>query len=164
MSQTTKLQQYKYSLRSMTIAPTAFPNGYFCGQKFFMFPVPPEDAITIENLYLHLIMIFKVGVAAGDRKITKIGIASDRPFFGGTPVRLLTYDVNISADANRKIDTRIDLSALLKNDNVRWRDFFSDPVSTDATYVYIELATDNSSNGDLLLCKTDALYTTTGIR
>lgn len=164
MSETTKFQPYKYSLRSTVIAPTTFPNGYFCSQKFFVYPVPPEDAISIENLYLHLIMQFKSGVAAGDRKITKIGIASDRPPYGFEPQRLKTYAVNLSADVNRKIDTRIDLSALLKNDFVRWRDYFNDPATDDATYVYIELATDNAANGDLILCKMDALYTTTGIR
>ena len=165
MSETTKLQQYKYSLRTIAIAPKTMPNGYFCGQKFYAFPVPPDNAISIENLYLHLIMQFKVGVASGDRRITKIGIASDRPSYGFIPSRLRTYDVNLSADpTTRIIDTRIDLSALLKKDNVRWRDFYTTPATTDQTYVYIELATENSSNGDLILCKMDCLYTTTGIR
>jgi len=164
MSETTKLQQYKYSLRTMAIAPKNMPNGYMCNDVFYVYPVPPDNAITIENLYLHLIVKFNVSVASGDRIIRKIGIANERPTFTSrfSPNRLRTYDVNLSADpTTRIIDTRIDLSALLKKDNVRWRDFYTDPATTDQTYVYIETP---AGGGDLILCKMDCLYTTTGIR
>lgn len=161
MSQKTKLQQYKYSLRTVAIATASL-----CGQKFFAYPVPPDNAISIENLYLHLKLQFDASVTTGDRMITKIGIADSRPAFNGKPNRLLTYDVNIAANASRIVDTTIDLSALLEKSNVKYRDYYDiqDPADTGYTYVYIELAADNTNNGNLLLCKMDCLYTTTGIR
>lgn len=166
MSETTKFQQYKYSLRSTTIAPKNFPNSYLCNYLMYIMPVPPDDAISIENLYLHLKIRFNSGIAAGSRKITKIGIASNRPLFGGTPDRLKTYEVNLSADADRYIDTRIDLSALLDKDAVGYKDYFdSDEVGVKYTYVYVELPSElTGTNGDLYLCRMDALYTTTGIQ
>lgn len=168
MSESTKKQQYKYSLRTTAIVPP-IPNGYFCNRKMMMYPVPPEDAITIENLYVHLKMRFNSGISSGDRRITKIGIANDRPnFVTGEAPRLRTYDVNWSADASRYIDKTIDLSALLKKDDVNWRSYFEEPAGTDnMTYIYIELPEilENVSGiGDLVICKATALYTTLGIR
>lgn len=168
MSDSTKLQVYKYSLRSTAIAPRNFPNSYMCNNRFIAYPVPPDDALTIENLYLHLIVKFNVGIASGSRKITRIGIGDSYPLYGNNPSRWRYYDVNLSADpTTRIIDTRIDLSALLKKDNVRWADYFDhgDPSKTGFTYVIIDLPSDlTSTNGDLILCKMDALYTTKGIR
>ena len=168
MSETTKLQQYKYSLRTTSIQPKTFPNGYLCGNKFYVFPVPPEDALTIENLYLHLKIRFGAGVASGSRMITKIGIANNRPLYGLTPSRLRTYDVNWVADADRYIDKKIDLSALLDKEAVAYKDYFdTDDGVTPYTYVYIELPAELDgfgSNGDLWQCRMDALYTTLGIQ
>lgn len=168
MSESTKLQVYKYSLRTTTIAPKNIPNSYMCANRFIVYPVPPDDAISIENLYLHLIVRFNVGIAAGSRKITRIGIGNNYPLFGNNPVRWKYYDVNLSADpTTRIIDTKIDLSALLKKDDVRWADYFDhgDPAALGFTYVIIDVPPElTSTNGDLLLCKMDALYTTKGIR
>jgi hypothetical protein len=168
MSTSTKLQQYKYSLRSTCIAPRQLPNGYLCNYRLMVYPVPPDNAISIENLYLHLIIQFGAGIASGSRKINRIGIGNSRPLFGSDPPRFRYYDVNLSADpTTRQIDTRIDLSALLKKDDVRWADYFDhgDPSKIGFTYIIIDLPNDlTGSNGDLLLCKMDALYTTTGIR
>lgn len=169
MSESTKLQVYKYSLRSTVIAPRTIPNGYMCGGRFLVYPVPPDNAITIENLYLHLVVKFGAGIASGSRKITRIGIGNNYPLYGQDPPRFRYYNVNLSADpTTRIIDTRIDLSALLKNDDVRYADFFDshDPAVTGYTYIVIDLPPELTigSNGDLLLCKMDALYTTTGIR
>lgn len=168
MSTTTKLQQYRYSLRSTCISPRQIPNSYLCNYRLFAYPVPPDNAITIENLYLHLIIKFNVGIASGSRKIVRIGVGNSRPIYGSDPPRFRYYDVNLSADpTTRIIDTKIDLSALLKKDDVRYADYFDhgDPSDLGFTYVIIDLPTDlTSTNGDLLLCKMDALYTTTGIQ
>lgn len=168
MSETTKLQQYTYTLRSTCIAPRNIPNSYLCNYRMMAYPIPPDNAISIENLYLHLIIRFNVDIPSGSRKITRIGVANNRPLFGNEPARFRYYDVNLTADpTTRIIDTRIDLSALLKNDDVRWADYFDhgDPSALGFTYVVFDLPTDlTSTNGDLLLCKMDALYTTTGIR
>ncbi len=169
MSESTKHQVYKYSLRTTSVVPRNVPNNYMCGSRFLVFPAPPDNAITIENLYLHLIVKFAVGVAVGDRKIARIGIGNNYPLYGNNPPRWRYYDVNIAADpTTRIVDTRIDLSALLKNDDVRYADYFDahDPAQLGYTYIVIDLpdGIPTISNGDLLLCKMDALYTTTGIR
>lgn len=168
MSETTKLQTYKYSLRSTAIAPRTTSNGYLCNNKFYVMPVPPEDAITIENLYLHLKIRFGSGIASGSRKILKIGVANERPvFIDDVPSRLRTYEVNLTADVNRYIDAKIDLSALLDKQAVGYKSYFDfeDPTK-QYTYVYFELPPElvNNSNGDLVICRMDALYTTLGIR
>lgn len=169
MSETTKLQPYKYSLRTTAIAPRTVSNGYICNSKFYVMPVPPEDAISIENLYLHLKIRFSASVAAGSRKILKIGVANERPAFAeDIPSRLRTYDVNLSADADRYIDTTIDLSALLDHDAVGYKGYFDfeDPAK-QYTYIYFELPSElinTGGLGDLVICRMDALYTTLGIR
>jgi hypothetical protein len=170
MSTSTKLQQYKYSLRSTAIAPRVFPNGYMCNYRFIVYPVPPDNAITIENLYLHLKVLFSVSVASGSRKIARIGIGNNYPLYGNNPTRWKYYDVNIAADPTTRIaEAKIDLSALLKKDDVRWADYFNhgDPSKTGFTYIIIDLPSElvgSGTNGDLILCKMDALYTTTGIQ
>lgn len=169
MSESTKLQPYKYSLRSTAIAPKNIPNSYICNTKLYVMPVPPEDALTIENLYLHLKIRFNSGIAAGNRKIMKIGVANERPsFVEQAPSRLRTYDVNLSADGNRYIDTTIDLSALLDREAVGYKGYFDfeDPAK-QYTYIYIELPEalmNTGTIGDLIICRMDALYTTLGIR
>ena len=169
MSTTTKLQAYTYSLRSTAIAPTNMPNSYMCNNRFLVYPVPPDNAITIENLYLHLIVKFASTVPSGSRKIWRIGIGNNYPLFGNDPNRFKFYELNAAADPTTRIaDVRIDLSALLKKDDVRWRDYFdlNDPSVVGYTYIVIDLLGElmGGSNGDLILCKMDALYTTKGIR
>jgi len=169
MSESTKLQPYKYSLRSTAIAPDFTPNGYLCNYKYYVMPVPPQDALTIENLYLHLKVRFNVGIASASRKILKIGVANERPTFVDDPApsRLRTYDVNLTADANRYIETHLDLSALLDKDAVGYKGYFDfeDPTK-QYTYIYFELPPEliNTSVGDLIICRMDTLYTTLGIR
>lgn len=158
MSETTKYQQYKYSMRTASIV-----NAPICRDKIFVYPVPPDDALTIENLYLHLVIQFTPALSASIKKISKIGIANAL----SNPTRLRTYEINKSADANSIVDLRIDLSALLKNDDVAWRDFSTDPATNNMTYVYIELPSDFATisvGGSAKICKTDCLYTTVGIR
>lgn len=169
MSESTKLQPYKYSLRSMSIAPDFTPNGYLCNYKYYVMPVPPQDALTIENLYLHLKVRFNTGIASGSRMITKIGVANERPsFIDNVPSRLRTYDVNLTADANRYIDVKIDLSALLDKKAVGYKGYFDfEDAATEYTYVYFELPPElvnTGSIGDLIICRMAALYTTLGIR
>lgn len=158
MSESSKKQVYKYSLRT-----TAIASGGICRDKLYAYAVPPDDAITIENLYLHLIIQFNASLSSSIKKIVKIGIANDLT----APTRLRTITLNKAADVNDIVDLRIDLSSLLKNSDVAWRDFFLNPVSYDLTYVYIELPPDFatiSNGGYLKLCKMDCLYTTKGIQ
>jgi hypothetical protein len=101
MSTTTKLQTYKYSLRSTAIVPPQ-PNGYLCNNRFLVYPVPPDNAISIENLYLHLMVKFASGVPVASRKIWRIGIGNNYPLYGTDPPRFRFYELNAAADPDDK--------------------------------------------------------------
>lgn len=78
------------------------------------------------------------------------------------------FDVNIAADVNRMIDKRIDLSALLKKDDIAYRGVFSDASTPDNGYTMIYLGFDDSLvnqsiTGAVKLWKADGLFTTIGI-
>lgn len=167
MSESTKHQPYTYSMKTVAYVGTGTD---ICTNVIMMYLVPPDGALTIENLYMHLVMQFDAAVPVGDRVLRKIGISDEftSEYFFGAPNRLKVYDVNIAADGSRMIDKRIDLSALLKRDDVLYREMIL-PISapeTGYTYIYLEFDADqkeNNSLGSIKLWKADALYTTVGI-
>jgi len=162
-----KLQAYPYSMK--TIA--ADSNQGICTNRFFMYMIPPKDALTIERLYCHFVMQFDSGVASADRVLQSLGIVDElRPF---PQTKIANYQrrqaLNISADSNRRVDVSIDLTHLLKHNNVAYEESVFDPGSSDTGYTAVEvLLADNLLNtsnvGTLELWKIDALFTTTGIR
>jgi len=175
MSQSAKKQPYTYTLKTATFVggDNGFGGdyGFICGNGIIFYLVPPDNAITIENLYVHLIMQFDTSVAAADRVLKKIGII-DAPvnpvFFPALIDRLKTFDVNITADGNRMIDKRIDLSGLLKKDDIAYRGIFSDSSTPDNGYTMVYIGFDDSLafqsiTGAIKLWKIDALFTTIGI-
>ena len=153
---------YPFTLRTTNIAALAF-----CRDKMYLYPVPPEDALSIENLFIHLKFTFDASVAAGNRIVEWIGVGSEFPtFIEDEPAYFKKIDLNQAADANRKVDIKLDLTTVLNKDNVRYREYFETPVTTDYTYVIIKLSEnlrDTSLVGTAQLCKLDALYTTKGI-
>lgn len=167
MSESTKHQPYTYSLKTVAYVGQGTD---ICTNVIMMYIVPPDNALSIENLYMHLVMQFDASIASGDRVLRKIGISDEftSEYFFGAPNRLKVFDVNIAADANRMIDKRIDLSALLKKDDVAYRELIM-PLGapeTGYTYIYLEFDSDlqlNNSVGSIKLWKADALYTTVGI-
>ena len=79
---------------------------------------------------------------------------------------LRTQELNIAADVNRYVDISIDITHLLKKDNVAFREYFDDNID-GATYVMIEPADaliGVSNIGTINLWKIDAQFTTQGIR
>ena len=167
MSESTKHQQYTYSLKTAVYIGIGTD---ICTNVIMMYVVPPDNALSIENMYMHLIMQFDAAVPVGDRVLRRIGISDEftSEYLFGAPNRLKTYEVNIAADGNRMIDKRIDLSALLKNDDVLYREQIL-PIGapeTGYTYIYLEFDADQKNNnllGSIKLWKADALYTTVGI-
>lgn len=161
----TKLQPYPYTLRSVNLG-REYPT---CSYRFFFYLVPPKNALTIENLYTRIRLTFGAGVASGDQKIVSVGIADQVPLLvTGTPNYERVLNVNQAADANRVVDLRLDLSALLNKSNVAYQDSAGTYPSTGYTYVELLLSSNinNGHSGDAVinLWKTDALFTTTGIR
>lgn len=174
--ESTKHQPYTYSLKTAAFASVAggggasLDTGNICTNAILFYLVPPDGALSIENLYCHLIMEFDASVASQYRILRKIGIVDEdrHPVFHGAPNRMKLFDVNWQADSNGKIDKRIDLSALLKKDDVTYRDYFMpiDAPETGYTYIYLEFdetQLNNAQLGRIVLWKADALYTTVGI-
>lgn len=164
MSQSTKVHFYDHTLRSAALA-----GGSLCRDKAYFYLVPPKNAQTIENMYLHLKITFDVAIPVGNRVLQYIGIGNEYPLFiQDDPSGYFNkLDLNLAADGvTRKIDLRLNLTPLLKKDNAGWRDRFNID-GPNLTYVIIKTADGNrdiSTVATVELCKVDALYTTTGIR
>lgn len=163
MSQSTKVQFYKHTLRS-----SALVGGGLCRDKAYFYLVAPKKAQTIENMYLHLRITFDAAIAVGNRKIQYIGVGNEYPFFiEDVPSGYFNkLDLNLAADGARQINLRLNITPLLKKENAGWRDRFND-TATDLTYVIIKTPDGNrdiSNVATVQICKIDALYTTTGIQ
>lgn len=163
MSESSKNHFYHYTARSI-----AFYNTSWCGGKILLFVMPPEKALTIENLSIHFKATFDSGIASGQRIVKSVSIVDDIPLLYDSNSDLTymrTLDLNVAADVNRKVDLKLDLSHLLKKDNVGFRDLFEEP--SGLTYVMIEpddSLIGNSNIGTIDLWKIDAQFTTQGIR
>lgn len=163
MSESSKHHFYHYTARSIAVAGIGW-----CGGKILLFIMPPEKALTIENLSIHFKATFDSGVASGQRIVKAVSIVDDIPLLYNSNSDLnymRTLDLNVAADVNRKVDLKLDLSHLLKKDNVGFRDLFEEP--SGLTYVMIEpdnALIGNNNIGTIDLWKIDAQFTTQGIR
>lgn len=165
MGSQNKLQPYPYSLKTILAA-----NQSACLNRFFLYMLPPKDALTIENLFCHFVFQFDAGVAVADRVVQSIGIVDQLTPFPITAASNYQrrQSVNVQADSNRRVDISMDLTHLLKHTNVAYEESaFDDGPTTGYTAVEILLA-DNlintSTTGTIEAWKIDALFTTTGIR
>lgn len=166
MSKSTKSQFYRYTLRSVGCAQRQG-----CSNKMYFYPVPPEDAITLEGLYVHFKFTFDSAVHVDHRILKKIGIASERPLFvQNVPATLRTMDLNLAADGSRVVDVKLDLTHLLEGikDHVAFTPLISaDYENDDKTFIYVEFPAplgDTLNTGTINIWKTDSLYTTREIR
>jgi len=163
MSESSKNHFYHYTARSI-----GFHYSAWCGGKILLFVMPPEKALTIENLYVHFKATFDSGIASGQRIVKSISIVDDVPLLYNSNADLTyirTLELNVAADGNRQVDLKLDLSHLLKKDNVGFRDLFEEP--SGLTYVMIEpddSLVGVSNIGTIDLWKIDAQFTTQGIR
>lgn len=165
MGNQNKLQPYPYSLKTVLAA-----NQAGCLNRFFLYMLPPKDALTIERLFCHFVFQFDASVAAANRVVQSIGIVDQLvPFpITATSNYQRRQTVDMQADSNRRVDLSIDLTHLLKHDNVGYEeDAFDDGPTTGYTAVEI-LLSDNlretSTVGTIEIWKIDGLFTTTGIR
>lgn len=138
-----------------------------------MYLVPPKDALTIERLYTHFVFQFNASISASDRVVQSIGIVDEIPLTDATDANYQRrVDLYQQADSNRRVDIGIDLSHLLNPDNVAYEEGGFDPAD-DEGFTFVEIRLSQSLNsghpnylntGTIELWKTDALYTTVGIR
>lgn len=164
MSKSTKVHHYDHTLRSVTMA-----NAALCNHAMYFYPVPPKEALTIENLELYFKMTIDAGVPAADRVLEYIGIANERPnFYLDQPAELRKLELNLLADpSTRVIEGRYNLSTLLTKDHVGYREYFDDATAGNYTYIVFMLGPafqGLTASGIMNICKTDATYTTKGIR
>ena len=158
-----RIQPYKYSLKT-----AGYKTAYPCSNVNFLYLVPPEDAITIENLRTHISFRFNSTIPSANQYIRSIGIVDTIPGIAPyTYRRMIT--VNKQADANRVVDLDIEISKLLKKDNVfYWNGSGDYPVG--ATFICLEFDIEINNYpvygyiGEFFLWKADGLFTTKGIR
>lgn len=165
MGSQNKLQPYPYSLKTVLAADQAG-----CLNRFFLYMLPPKDALTIERLFCHFVFLFDSSVAAADRVVQSIGIVDELTPFPITAESNYQrrQTVNMQADSNRRVDISMDLTHLLNHDNVAYEESaFDDGPTTGYTAVEILLADNLQSTqtvGTIEIWKIDGLFTTTGIR
>lgn len=163
-SQSTKSQFYRYTLRTVA---NASPSG--CTDKMYLYPVPPEDALSIESLFTHFRFVFDSSVAAADRVVEWIAVASERPLsYNDEPTRCNKLILNQAADGDRRVDIKVDLSDLLIRENVAFTSLLSADYEQDnMTLIYVKFP-DTLHNvlsvGQLEIWKADSVYTTREIR
>lgn len=133
-----------------------------CGDRTAIYPIPPQDALTIERLFTHFVFTFDTSVSAGLRFIKDIGIIDAVTESQATYKKFKT--LNLACDANRRVDITADLTNLLKSTNVLYSD---DTSLTGFTFVMVRFDPSLSAQtltGSIDLWKVDSLYTTDGIR
>jgi hypothetical protein len=163
-----KIQPYTYTLKTSGVTDTPFCQSY----KLYLYLTPPENALSLENLKMHIRVLFDASIPAGYRKIVRVGIQNSLDGLA-TPTHKRYFDVDISADANRIIDYSIDVTSLIKKDNVQfWAGDQSD-YPDETNYIYVEFPPEilNYYNyptvwklGDIQLWKADGLFTIKEIR
>lgn len=180
MSEGSKVQPYKYTLKTVAAVDHDFGFGEinsFCLDGAAMYITPPDNAISIENLYCRLRIQFDSSIPSDLRVIKSIGVADEfgnpngNPTAAFIPNRFKKYDIEAVANASRIVDVRINLTELLKKDNVQYQELFGDWPLTGYTYVNFVLddalgiggAEETLTTGTILLWKLDALFTTRGI-
>lgn len=164
MSKSTKSQFYRYTLRTVA---SAAPVG--CTDKMFLYPVPPEDAISIEGLFTHFRFTFDSSVPAADRKVLWMAVASERPLFNADePTRCNKLILDAAADGNRRVDLKLDLTDLLIPENVAFTPLLSADYEQDnMTLLYVKFPPtlrNTLTVGTLEIWKADSIYTTREIR
>lgn len=147
----TRHQEYRYQYKSISIK-----NGWSCGNGATVSMNLPTDFLEAKNLYCHLRIRFHASEPSAKRKITYIG----QPTWPPTGEQPKMIYVNKTADADRYIDLKIDLTQLIPELDIQEPTFFQQGyfnIGIIHPEVLSQLAT-------VELWKMDLVYTTTGIR
>lgn len=148
----TRHQEYRYQFKTIAIA-----NGKDCGYGGRLNFNLPADFIEVKNLYMHLRVRFNASEPSGNQKIKAVG---PRIFSADFVTQPLMKEVNLTADVNRYIDLKIDLSDLIPNMEI------VPPALYQQGYFNIGVLYPNALTYtvDVLIWKLDLIYTTQGIR
>ncbi len=162
-----KVQPYTYTLKTAAVA-----GGYFCGNKFYLYLTPPENALSLENLKTHIRIKFNTSVPVAFRKVLRVGIQNALDGLEYSTHKR-SIELNVAADANRIVDLKLDLSSLIKKSNVEFWSGNASDYPNLTNYIFIEVpievydywvAPDYNRTGDIQLWKADGLFTINEIR
>lgn len=155
MSSSTKKHFYPHILR--TSAAVAIGT---CQDLIIFYLIPPENALTIEQMFIHLKGTFDVSVASGDQVVQAIGVSPTFPVLGAALPKQIT--LNQAANGSRQVDIRLNITSILTKANAGYRDNLGTIATGTPTYIALKLS-DNlrntSSKFTIDLWKMDALYT-----
>ena len=159
MSESTKSQFYRYSMRTIM-----FDGAFWCTKRIGLEVVPPDNAQSIENLFCHLKIVFESSLPTAQKALARIGVISKFPQYGkeATAARYRYLQIDKAAVGD-ELELFIDLTSLLDKQAV------GAPGSDNQTIVWLEAAGSvgdilEASAGNIYLWKLDAIYTTREIR
>lgn len=158
MSSSTKKHFYPHILRTSALVAIGS-----CQDIIVFYLIPPENALTIEQLFIHLKGTYDATVAIGNRTILEIGVGSTFGAYGTFPADYKKITLNTAADpTTRKVDIRLNLTSLLNKANAGYRDNLGTISIGTPTYMYLRLNGALAATSGLFtidLWKMDALYT-----
>lgn len=160
MGSQTRHQEATYQYKTVAVA-----RSIFCGYGPHLDVSIPDNLEELKNVSIHAVLQFDNTVSAGNRKLYFIGGDYEMNTYPDQTVKAVQpamMEVNLSADANRRIDVTVDITHLIKNLE------FDLIGSFDQPSVALGMVTDktglNSVTGVLELWKVDLIYTTKGIQ
>lgn len=151
MGSETRHKEYEYQYKTI-----ALQNARDCGYGSTLNFNLPANFMAIKNLWVHVRIVFDAAEPVGNRKIIGIG-PKTWPVEGAQP---LMKPLNLTADANRRIDFTADLTEIINQLVV------TNPSLYQQGFIGIGLQHPNalSNIATIEIWKTDLVYTTQGIR
>lgn len=145
--------EYPYQYKSIGLQ-----NARDCGQGGTVSVNLPEGFIELKNLYSHMRIVFDAAEPVANQKIVAIGQNIWPP--DGPQPRMLP--LNLTADANRRIDFEIDLTPLIPLLEIQEASFsFNGQSSFNVGILHPNML---EQFANIELWKIDLVYTTQGIR
>jgi hypothetical protein len=148
----TRHQEYKYQYKTI-----ALQNARDCGPGATLNFNLPSNLLEVKNLWTHISIVFHASEPAQNRKIVGIG---PRTNYVDPLDQPLMKPLNLTADANRRIDFTYDLTEIIKDLVINEAGFGyqgSIPIGILHPEILTQIAT-------IEIWKMDLVYTTQGIR
>ena len=152
MGGVTRHQEYRYQYKTI-----ALQNAKDCGAGATLNFNLPSNVLEIKNLWAHIRIRFDAAEPVGNQKIIGIGT---RTFTGNDFVQPKMKALNLTADANRRIDFTYDLTEIIRNLTINDAALFAQGFVGIGILHPAYL----SQIATIEIWKMDLVYTTQGIR
>lgn len=148
----TRHQEYRYQYKTISLQ-----NARDCGPGGTLNLNLPSNLLEVKNLWAHVRIVFHASEPVQNRKIIGIG---PRVFSSNDFNQPLMKQLNLTADANRRIDFTADLTQIVK------QLIISDPALYAQGYIGIGILHPDylQQLATIEIWKMDLVYTTQGIR